>query len=119
MQYLQPSLIAVMIILTNSSPFVLIETWPIGEAKPSTILSLVTLILLQSTHIAKLFILPVILLFCNHYLPATAEYSRKLFVEMKFLVKQHSEPGNKTLSHSVKLCHAAQIPPRFPCINPS
>jgi len=58
-----------------------------------------------------------ILLFINQYSHVTAQYSPIIFLYIKFSVKQHKEPGENILTHSVLLFLVSLIPPHFPCID--
>jgi len=52
-QYLLPSVYALIIIWTYWLPFCLIETHPFGKAKPSNLRALVALILMKYIHLGK------------------------------------------------------------------
>jgi len=116
-QNLLPSIIVLILICTYWLDFWLIETRPIGKAEPPNIPLLLALILLKCIHLAKWFISPAILLRINLYSHVTAYYSPKIFLWMKFSVKQHKEAGENTLTHSVLLVLVPLTPPHFHCID--
>ena len=113
---LLPWMIVFIIVWTDWIPFWLIETRPFGNADPSNIVALVTLILLQFIQLPKWLIPHTILLFINQYPHATAHSTPIIFLWMKFLVKRHNEPCKSTSTHSVWPFLVPLIPPHFDCI---
>jgi len=116
-QTLLPSIFVFIIGQTYWLPFWQIETWPFVKAEPSHILALVAIIPWRVIYLAKWTIPPMILLFINQYSHATVHYSSIIFLLMKFLVKQHKQPGEIILTPSVRIFLVSHHSPYFHCIN--
>ena len=67
-------------------------------------------------YLAKSFIAPAIHLFINQYLQATAHYLPIIYLQLKLLVKIHTEAGER-LTHPVLLFLHSLITPCFDCID--
>ena len=112
-QYLLPSIIVWRIIWTYWLPFSKIETQHFGKAEPRNLLAQVALIQLKFRNQAKWFMSPTIHLFMNKYPHATAQSSPIIFLQPKFSVKQHIEPGENILTYSDLLFLVSFFAPCF------
>jgi hypothetical protein len=93
--------------------FYLIETWPFGNAGTCNMLVWVALNTLKLIHLAELRILPTAHVFINKYFHVTAHNSTMIFHYLKCLVKQHIDPVENIMTHSVLLILVSHIPPCF------
>ena len=112
---LLPSTIVEVIIWTLLLPFCPIRNQPVGKGTPRTILARESLILPKLIHLFEYGILQAIDFLMNIYPHGTAQYSPVIYLYVKFSLKQHKEPGENRLTHSVLLFLISLILPCFHC----
>jgi len=93
-----PPIIVFIMIWISWLPFWLIDTWPWGAAKPSTIIALFPLIQLKFIYLAKWFIAPAIHLVINSI------HMRLLTILPWYISK--SIPRSTDIKNLAKLIHA-------------